>query len=135
MVPLECTYRPRSVFSLLVLIEGVPNRVSYLIKRFCIFRRFIMSSTFMQCAIDGYVVIGIFRPEIQVRYLEEGVFSRSDCFLAYVQPGADFANRFLDHKMTKKVPVNASGPFVPEPMLPNIQSVQPGRGLLVGRSH
>ena len=123
MVPLECTYRPRSVFSLLVLIEGVPNRVSYLIKRFCIFRRFIMSSTFMQCAIDGYVVIGIFRPEIPVRYLEAGVFSRSDCFLTYVQPGADFVNRFLDHKMTKKVPVNASGPFVPEPILSNSQYV------------
>ena len=67
-----------------------------------------MSSTFMQCAIDGYVVIGIFRPEIHVRYLEAGVFSRSDCFLTYVQPGADFVNRFLDHKMTKKAPAHLS---------------------------
>lgn len=46
-----------------------------------------MSSTFMQCAIDGDVVIGIFRSEIHVRYSEAGVFSQSGFLLINTEAG------------------------------------------------
>ena len=46
-----------------------------------------MSSTFLKCAIDGDVFIGIFRPEIHVRNSEAGVFSQSGFLLIYMEPG------------------------------------------------
>lgn len=39
----------------------------------------------------------------------------------------DFVYHFLDHKMTKKTPVNASGQLVVEPMLSNISVCSTGK--------